>query len=117
MDIFSYFRDAPSPIADNILPPFFPRAPKQCESSSQSFFSCLSVNSTKLGNLSLIFTYIAILAYVNFVDNDDAEAGVRGLKSCLKEKKNYERCMLAYEKTNEVKLYRVQKEYRKYGNK
>ena len=40
---------------------------------------------------------------------------MRGLNACLKEKKNYEKCMLAHEKKSEIKLYRVQKEYRKYG--
>jgi hypothetical protein len=58
MDIFSYFRETQSPIGDNVLPPFFPKAPKQCESSSQPFFSCLSINSTKLGNQ--IITHLSI---------------------------------------------------------
>ncbi len=62
MDIFSYFSDAQSPIADNVLPPFFPKAPKQCESTSQPFFSCLSVNSTKLGNL-LLLLHVTVQTY------------------------------------------------------
>ena len=61
MDIFSYFSDAQSPIADNILPPFFPKAPKQCESSSQPFFSCLSANSTKLGKKYYFFILLFTL--------------------------------------------------------
>ena len=41
------------------------------------------------------------------------EAGVRGIKACLKEKAAYEKCMDEYIKKNPIKLIRVQEEYRR----
>lgn len=41
------------------------------------------------------------------------EAGIRGIKACLKEKKAYDTCLDEYIKKKPIKLIRVQEEYRK----
>eukprot|EP01041_Mallomonas_annulata_P008106 gene8106-16643_t len=80
--------------ADTTLPDFFPTSTKQCKASADAFFSCFSLKSKKS-------------------DEKDTQAGVKGVLSCLKEKKEYEKCMVAFEKKNAPKRYRVQEEYRK----
>mmetsp|Transcript_28261 Transcript_28261/g.28547 ORF Transcript_28261/g.28547 Transcript_28261/m.28547 type:complete len:89 (+) Transcript_28261:248-514(+) len=80
-------------IADNTLPDFFPLAPKQCKVKATSFFDCFTVKSAKQ-------------------NDNDSQSGVIGLAACLQQKKEYEKCMIAYEKSHVPKRYRVQEEYR-----
>lgn len=81
---------------DDRLPPFFPRTTKSCKIQSEKFFECFSKASIKQSP-------------------SDTEAGSRGLAACLQEKKLYEKCMSAYEKSKPIKLHRVQEEYRNKG--
>ena len=70
------------------LPPSFPYAPKECKAVADTFFEC--------------FTKLSIKE-----NNNDTEAGNRGLSQCLKEMKKYSDCMEAFEKKKPPRLMRV----------
>lgn len=74
---------------DETLPDFFPRVVKLCVKPSNAFFQCISEKSVK-------------------ESNSDVEAGNRGIRACLNEKKLYETCMLKHDpKMNDPKRHRV----------
>jgi hypothetical protein len=76
-------------IPEDRLPDFFPRKIKQCIDPTDKFFKCLFENSKK-------------------TSADDVTAGSVGLKACLKQKKNYETCMLRNDKRiKDPKTHRV----------
>ena len=74
---------------EETLPDFFPRVVKLCSIPADAFFKCISEKSIK-------------------ESNGDIEAGSRGIRACLKEKKLYEICMIKHDpKMNEPKRHRV----------
>ena len=73
---------------ENVLPYYFPRAPKECGAAANTFFACFSDKSQKRSS-------------------EDSESGITGLKACLTEKLIYERCMTEIEKRKPQKRYRV----------
>lgn len=80
---------AASIITIDKLPDFFPRSVKQCSKPSELFFECLSLKQVKTSDM-------------------DTEAGAVGLAACLKEKKNYETCMIRYDpKLKDPRRHRV----------
>jgi hypothetical protein len=71
------------------LPDYFPRTVKSCVKLSDTFFGCLFEKSNK-------------------ASPEDIEAGVRGIRECLNQKKAYESCMLRYDpKCKDPKRHRV----------
>ena len=77
-----------------ILHDSFPKSPPTCKSIASNFFKCLDENTIKQ-------------------TPKDTEAGIRGIKSCLKEKGLYDTCLDNYIAKKAPKLIRVQEEYRK----
>ena len=74
---------------EETLPDFFPRVVKLCSKPADAFFKCISEKSVK-------------------DSNGDIEAGNRGVRACLKEKKLYETCMMKHDpKMNDPKRHRV----------
>ena len=80
---------------EETLPDFFPRQIKACSKQSETFFKCLSEKSVK--------------------ENDaDIEAGNRGIRACLKEKKDYETCIIKHDtKYKDPKRHRVSRYQRR----
>lgn len=74
------------------LPGFFPRI-KGCERVGTAFLTCFTTKAVKEGE-------------------EDVEAGVRGLKACVRELSSYEACMQQQEVKTAARRYRVQEEYR-----
>jgi hypothetical protein len=72
----------------NPLQDHFPKVSADCKPQAQTFFTCFSTGSVKL-------------------NNDDKDAGIRGIHSCLAEKNAYDKCMFGWEKKVPSKRYRV----------
>ena len=70
------------------------------------FVSTLSPSTSHYAH----FISHSLLIAFNF--SSGTEAGIRGVKACLKEKKAYDKCLDEYIKKNPIKLIRVQEEYR-----
>lgn len=64
--------------SNEILPDYFPRTTKSCVKIADTFFDCLFEKSKK-------------------TSPEDTDAGVRGIRDCLNQKKAYETCMLRYD--------------------
>jgi hypothetical protein len=73
------------------LPPYFPKT-KGCADVAKPFFKCFEENAVKLSA-------------------DDKEAGLRGLKMCLKEKAQYKKCMAPLFDADKIKKHRVRSFY------
>jgi hypothetical protein len=84
---------------DEKLPDFFPRAPKECKSEAEAFFSCYYANGKKSGP-------------------DDKNSGQKALMECKTLKQAYEQCVVT--KVDSARLYKrfqVHEEYRSKDNK
>ena len=74
---------------DEVLTDYFPRRIAKCSVPTDAFFKCLFDKSKKMSD-------------------DDAEAGLRGVRACLTEKKGYEACMAINDlKFKDPKRFRV----------
>ncbi len=81
-------------VPDDVLPDYFPRAPKECKAEAEIFFTCFTEKSVK-------------------TSDTDTEAGIRGLQECLNLKKSYESCMGKLDSSKLDRRYEVNEEYRR----
>ena len=87
------------------FPDCFPASPKPCAEITSAFFNCITLHSKKL-------------------DKDDKDAGIRGMKQCIKEKIAYEECVENFNinnknaigKNSSLNRFRVQEEYQLKSN-